>query len=72
MERAEREAPVTAEEAAELGAEILSRLQSMRDRPFALIAGLKSAAASVENAINSNTMKAAVTAALSSLINNHR
>jgi hypothetical protein len=64
--------PVTAEEAAELALEVLKRTKDMATRPYALMAALKSAAASVEGAVASNTAKTAVAVAFSNMINPER
>jgi hypothetical protein len=63
------DSPVTAEEATELALEILKRTKDMAARPYALMAALKSAAASVENAVASNLMKTAIATTVSNVIN---
>jgi len=69
MEKVNDNCPVTAEEATELALEIIKRTKDLTHRPYALIAAFKSAAAGVENAVASNTMKTAVAAAISNAIN---
>jgi hypothetical protein len=69
VEKADRDAGVTPQETADLAQEILARTADLAERPYALIAGLKSAAAAVENAISSNAMRAAVATAVTSIIN---
>jgi hypothetical protein len=61
--------PVTAEEANELALEVLKRTKDMAARPYALMAALRSAATSVENAVASNLMKTAVATTISGIIN---
>ena len=63
---------VTAEEVSWVGNEVLRRCADLSGRPFALMAGLRSAASSIENSLTANLMKTSVAAAVANILSGRK